>query len=196
MFGIGSTELLVILLVALIVLGPKSLSGLSRTLGKVVGEFRRVSTDFQRTLNAEAAAEELKEQEQKKAAEASAVSEAKPSSPADGDTANYRDTVDARAREAVEKARAAKAARESQEQVGSGHASPEADADPESISRAVPEDVSSPAVTQNATASHTAPGPDGIPQPPDDSPLGKALAAARAEAEGTGHRPGEGSGAV
>ena len=58
MFGIGSTELLVILLVGLIVLGPKSLAGLSRTLGKIVGEFRRVSTDFQRTLNAEVAAEE------------------------------------------------------------------------------------------------------------------------------------------
>ena len=58
MFGIGSTELLVILLVGLIVLGPKSLAGLSRTLGKIVGEFRRVSTDFQRTLNAETAQEE------------------------------------------------------------------------------------------------------------------------------------------
>lgn len=61
MFGIGSTELLVILLVGLIVLGPKSLANVSRTIGKWVGEFRRVSTDFQRTLNAEAAAEEQKE---------------------------------------------------------------------------------------------------------------------------------------
>ena len=50
MFGIGSTELLVILVVALIVLGPKSLANVSRTLGKAMGEFRRVSTDFQRTL--------------------------------------------------------------------------------------------------------------------------------------------------
>ncbi|MCR4666909.1 MAG: twin-arginine translocase TatA/TatE family subunit [Desulfovibrio sp.] len=61
MFGIGSTELLVILLVGLIVLGPKSLAGLSRTIGKIVGEFRRVSTDFQRTLNVEAAMEEARE---------------------------------------------------------------------------------------------------------------------------------------
>lgn len=57
MFGIGSTELLVILVVALIVLGPKSLASISRTLGKAMGEFRRVSTDFQRTLNAEVAQE-------------------------------------------------------------------------------------------------------------------------------------------
>ena len=61
MFGIGSTELLVILVVALIVLGPKTLASLSKTVGKAVGEFRRVSTDFQRTLNAEAAQEEYEE---------------------------------------------------------------------------------------------------------------------------------------
>lgn len=61
MFGIGSTELLVILVVALIVLGPKSLASASRALGKAVGEFRRVSNDFQRALNVEAAAAEEKE---------------------------------------------------------------------------------------------------------------------------------------
>ena len=63
MFGIGSTELLVILLVALIVLGPKSLAKVSRSLGKAMGEVRRVSTDFQRTLNAESAEADLREQE-------------------------------------------------------------------------------------------------------------------------------------
>lgn len=61
MFGIGSTELLVILVVALIVLGPTSLAKVSRSLGKMVGEFRRVSTDFQRTLNVEAAEQEARE---------------------------------------------------------------------------------------------------------------------------------------
>lgn len=71
MFGIGSTELLVILLVALIVLGPRSLAGFSSKLGRLVGEFRRVSTDFQRTLNLEAAQEEAREA-QKKRAQASA----------------------------------------------------------------------------------------------------------------------------
>ena len=69
MFGIGSTELLVILVVALIVLGPKSMANISRTLGKALGEFRRVSTDFQRTLNAEAEEEEQKKRK-KEAAQA------------------------------------------------------------------------------------------------------------------------------
>ena len=76
MFGIGSTELLVILLVALIVLGPKSLAKVSRSLGKAMGEFRRVSTDFQRTLNAESAEADLREREaarRKAAADAGAA---------------------------------------------------------------------------------------------------------------------------
>ena len=63
MFGIGSTEFIVILLVALLVLGPKSLAKISRTVGKYMGEFRRVSTEFQRTLNVEAAEEERKRKE-------------------------------------------------------------------------------------------------------------------------------------
>ena len=38
-----------------------SVATVSRTLGKAMGEFRRVSTDFQRTLNAEVAREEEEE---------------------------------------------------------------------------------------------------------------------------------------
>ena len=70
MFGIGSSELLVILVVALVVLGPKSLANVSRTLGKAMGEFRRVSTDFQRTLNAEAEEEEQRKRKQEAARQA------------------------------------------------------------------------------------------------------------------------------
>lgn len=67
MFGIGTTEILVILVVALIVLGPKSLPKVARTLGKGLAEFRRVSTDFQRTINTEIALDE--HDKEKKAAE-------------------------------------------------------------------------------------------------------------------------------
>ncbi len=65
MFGIGSFEILVIFLVALLVLGPKKLPKLAHTLGRAMGDFRRVSTEFQRTLNTEIAFEE--EAEKKKA---------------------------------------------------------------------------------------------------------------------------------
>ena len=61
MFGIGSTELLLILLVALLVLGPGKLVGVSRKLGRAMGEFRKVSNEFQRSLNVEAAREEQKQ---------------------------------------------------------------------------------------------------------------------------------------
>ena len=65
MFGIGSTELLLILVVALIVLGPKNLPKIANTLGKAMGQFQRASRDFQRSINTEIAFEE--EQEKKKA---------------------------------------------------------------------------------------------------------------------------------
>ncbi len=48
MFGIGMTELLVILALALLVLGPKRLPGLARSLGRGLAEFRRASTDLRR----------------------------------------------------------------------------------------------------------------------------------------------------
>ena len=70
MFGIGSTELLVILVVALLVLGPKNLPKIALTLGRAMVEFRRVSTEFQRRLNTEIAFEEEEEKAKaKKAAE-------------------------------------------------------------------------------------------------------------------------------
>lgn len=68
MFGIGSTELIVILIVALIVIGPAKLPEMARSLGKALGEFRRVSTDVKRTIEMEADQEEqrLKTEEAKK----------------------------------------------------------------------------------------------------------------------------------
>ena len=47
MLNVGTPELLVILAVALIVLGPDKLPEAARKLGQVVGEFRRISAGFQ-----------------------------------------------------------------------------------------------------------------------------------------------------
>jgi TatA/E family protein of Tat protein translocase len=50
MFGIGMTELIVILGVALIVFGPTRLPELARSLGRAMNEFRRASTDLRQTF--------------------------------------------------------------------------------------------------------------------------------------------------
>ena len=47
MFNIGGGELIVIMLIALIVLGPKRLPDAARQIGKTMGDLRRLSTGFQ-----------------------------------------------------------------------------------------------------------------------------------------------------
>jgi len=46
-FGIGSTELLMIAIIALIVVGPKDLPKLLRTMGKYVGKIKAMAREFQ-----------------------------------------------------------------------------------------------------------------------------------------------------
>ena len=55
---LGSTELLFILVMALVFFGPRKLPQLSRSLGKSVAEFRRASDDFKRTWEREVSFEE------------------------------------------------------------------------------------------------------------------------------------------
>jgi sec-independent protein translocase protein TatB len=69
MFGsIGGMEILVILVVALLVLGPDQLPRVLRTVGRAMGELRRASTEFQRTLNTDIAATEIAEEKRAAAA--------------------------------------------------------------------------------------------------------------------------------
>ncbi len=81
MFGIGPSEFVVIAIVAILVLGPEHLPKVMRTFNKAMSDFRRVSTDLQRTLNMEAHQEELNKQKaeaakKKRAAKAKAQAEA------------------------------------------------------------------------------------------------------------------------
>lgn len=57
--SLGSTELIFILIMALVFFGPRKLPQLSRTIGKNVATFRRASEDFKRTWDREVSMEEL-----------------------------------------------------------------------------------------------------------------------------------------
>ena len=61
MFGVGFPELVVILAVALIVLGPQRLPEVARMLGRAYGQLRRASEEFQQTIRQDLAALERQE---------------------------------------------------------------------------------------------------------------------------------------
>jgi Tat protein translocase TatB subunit len=50
MFGIGLPELVVILVLGLLVLGPQRLPEVARMIGRMYGQLRRASEEFQRTI--------------------------------------------------------------------------------------------------------------------------------------------------
>ncbi len=60
MFDIGFTELLVIGVVALIVIGPERLPRVARTLGHLVGRLQRYVADVKADINREMEFEELR----------------------------------------------------------------------------------------------------------------------------------------
>ncbi len=56
--SLGMPELLFILVLALLIFGPRKLPDIGRTMGKAMGEFRRATRDLKRTLDTEISAEE------------------------------------------------------------------------------------------------------------------------------------------
>jgi sec-independent protein translocase protein TatA len=62
MFGtLGGPEVILILVVALIVFGPRRLPEIGKSMGKMLAEFRKASNDFKRTIEDELEAEKVKE---------------------------------------------------------------------------------------------------------------------------------------
>ena len=60
MFDIGFSELIIISLIALIVIGPKRLPGVARTLGHLAGRLRRYVDDVKADISREAELDELR----------------------------------------------------------------------------------------------------------------------------------------
>lgn len=79
MFGIGGPELLIIVVVALIVIGPKKLPEMMRSLGKGLAEIKNVGNDVKSTLDREikSAEDEKKREELKEELKREMAAEAK-----------------------------------------------------------------------------------------------------------------------
>lgn len=59
MFDVGFTELLLLAIIAMVVVGPERLPSLARTVGKTIGQARRYMTKLQNQIEQEVKLDEL-----------------------------------------------------------------------------------------------------------------------------------------
>ena len=78
MFDIGASELLVIAIVAILVIGPKDMPLAMRTAGRWIGKIRRVSAHFRSGIDAMIREAELEEMEKKWKAQNEAIMQRSP----------------------------------------------------------------------------------------------------------------------
>jgi sec-independent protein translocase protein TatB len=92
MFGsIGGQELLLILVLALIIFGPRKLPEIGKSLGRMMMEFRKASSEFRRTIEDEVETEKRREEAARPAPLPEAPPPAPPSPPAEASVSREPD---------------------------------------------------------------------------------------------------------
>ena len=81
MFDIGASELLVIVIVAIVVIGPKDMPRALRTAGRWIGKVRRVSNHFRAGIDTMIREAEMEEMEKKWAEQNAKIMARYPDSP-------------------------------------------------------------------------------------------------------------------
>jgi sec-independent protein translocase protein TatA len=71
--GLGMGEILLILVIALVVFGPRKLPELGKSLGQAMSQFRRASDDFKRTWEQEVEIEKIRKPDTASGAESNYV---------------------------------------------------------------------------------------------------------------------------
>lgn len=106
MFDMGFTELMIIGIVALIVIGPERLPGVARTAGKYLGKLRRFMTDVKADVESELRADELREMLSKQQDEIQSLKEVvgDVAKEVDADVGNMEAEIDRAAEEYQKKA--------------------------------------------------------------------------------------------
>ena len=84
MFGpIGMPEMIIIMVIALIIFGPRKLPELGRSLGRSLAEFKRASNELRHTLEEEVRVEEQRDRAASKAVQEPALPTATPAASSD-----------------------------------------------------------------------------------------------------------------
>ncbi len=60
MFGIGMPEMLLILALALIIIGPKKLPDLAKSLGRAIGEFKKATSELKESMEIDTELKDVK----------------------------------------------------------------------------------------------------------------------------------------
>lgn len=171
MFGIGETELVLILLFAFLVFGPDKLPGMGRTLGRALRQFQNAQEGFNKVVRADLldpAADALHEKPKRSEQLKNAASDA------DREDTDHQETfAERRARLKEEREAAEKAAAEAAEQIQEAE-QPEA-ASAEEAPAAAPQATSSVAFSDDSTEVTKHVAPQAAEETPVAAPSAKDL---------------------